>query len=150
MGADLYIRSVSDPAHVKWEPIFNAAVARRDVPAATEDAKAKAQVEVDLAYDAMYPALGYFRDSYNRTSLLNLIGLSWWQDVPTKGGKIINVKKLLAAVEGKATPGAEHFASWDGTDTPESWATFFREKRARLIAFLTYALALGEPVEASL
>lgn len=83
-------------------------------------------------------------------SLFNLIGLSWWRDVPTEDGKIANVRKLLANVEARQTPGVDHFAKWEGSDTPESWATFFREKRARLIAFLTYAIAIEEPVVASL
>lgn len=149
MGADLYLRSVSEPTRVKWEPVFFAACARRE-KAPTEADKAAAQCDVDLAYDAMYPALGYFRDSYNRTSLMQVLGLSWWQDVKTKDGNIADVEWLRSEVERRQVPDVAHFATWTGTDTPESWAAFFREKRARLIAFLTYAMALGEPVRASL
>jgi len=37
----------------------------------------KAQHQVERYYAKMYER-GYFRDSYNRTSLLWLFGLSWW------------------------------------------------------------------------
>lgn len=148
MGADLSIRSVYEPNRKKWEPVFNASVARRDAPSTTD--KAKAQAEVDLAYEGMCPQLGYFRDSYNRTSLLNVLGLSWWQDVNTDGVNIKDVEWLRAEVVLRQVPGVEHFASWEGTTKPDEWRTYFLEKRARLIAFLTYAIILGEPVEASL
>lgn len=148
MGADLSIRSVYEPNRKKWEPVVNAAVARRDAPSTTD--KAKAQAEVDLAYEGMCPQLGYFRDSYDRTSLINVLGLSWWRDVKTEDGNIKDVEWLRAEVVLRQVPGVEHFASWEGTTKPEEWAAFFREKRARLIAFLTYAIILGEPVEASL
>lgn len=148
MGADLSIRSVYEPNRKKWEPVLNAAITRRDAPSTTD--KDKAQAEVDLAFDGMCPQLGYFRDPYNRLSLLDVLGLSWWQDVETDGGNIKDVEWLRAEVVLRQVPGVEHFASWEGKNKPEEWRTYFLEKRARLIAFLTYAIILGEPVEASL
>lgn len=148
MGADLSIRSIYEPNRAKWEPVVNAAIARRDNPATLD--KAKAQAEVDLAFDGMCPQLGCFRDSYNRTSLLDVLGLSWRQDVKTDGLNILDVEWLRAEIVLRQVPSVEHFASWEGTTKPEEWRTYFLEKRARLIAFLTYAIILGEPVEASL
>ena len=50
MGADVYLRSKSDAARAKYEPLFNEA--------------------------GMY-SKGYFRDNYNPYGLFAQLGLSW-------------------------------------------------------------------------
>ena len=80
MGADLYIEKLHQPLRQKYEPLFEAAVRRRDaLPPKSRKARA-AQKEVTRYYDLMY-SQGYFRDSYNASNVLNRLGLSWWVDV---------------------------------------------------------------------
>lgn len=126
MGADIYLRSVSEKARAEWEPKFNAAVAARNarypqgamlarfipagvkVPAGTvvipdDDPLQKA---VDEAYAKMHGD-GYFRDPYNPGGFFALLGISWWRDVVpmlTKDGHlpIRNARKLKRMIEGKA------------------------------------------------
>src|SRR5689334_13052050 len=80
MGADLYIRKIHNVQEAKWRPKFDEAIALRD-SAVDKDAQAEAQKLVDEAYDGLNAPEGYFRDSYNGTSVLNRLGLSWWQDM---------------------------------------------------------------------
>lgn len=93
MGADIYLKSVSDAAREQWTPRFNAACAARDVyvakvgqPTASDRTYKKLQEAVGEAYEAMYPDDGYYRDSYNASSLFSLLGLSWWQAADVNGG----------------------------------------------------------------
>lgn len=84
MGADIYLNSVYKANHAIWQPLFNEAVEERDrLQALGDTAEAKEmQTLVEEYYDKMYER-GYFRDSYNSTSLMWLLDMSWWQpDVP--------------------------------------------------------------------
>jgi hypothetical protein len=74
MGADLYIENIHYPLMRKYEPLFESAVRRRDSsPPKSKEAEA-AQRDVTKYYDLMYSE-GYFRDSYNATSVLWRLGL---------------------------------------------------------------------------
>lgn len=76
MGADLYIEKIHQPLLEKYQPLFDEAVRQRDaLPRDSKEAKA-AQRKVTRYYDLMYSD-GYFRDSYNVTSVLWRLGLSW-------------------------------------------------------------------------
>lgn len=92
MGADLYIEKIYEPAYQAAAPLFEAACKARDAAieklvsdgviaskhAALDHPDIKAlQEKVSECHDAMY-AKGYFRDSYNRSSLFWVLGLSWW------------------------------------------------------------------------
>jgi hypothetical protein len=159
MGADLYIHKVRKPVKAEWQPKFDAAVAQRN--AAQDDAaKAEAQKLVDEAYDKLWGGDGYFRDSYNGTSVLWRLGLSWWQDMKpdidpesNPDGNNVSVDacraflaKVLAAEMKPATRAdllANNCAVDDGECSVESWNKFYREKRDRLIAFLERAIEHG-------
>jgi hypothetical protein len=80
MGADLYIEDIHIPLLKRYEPLFEAAVRRRDQCQPGSQEAAAAQAEVIKYYDLMFSA-GYFRDSYNATSVLWRLGLSWWTHV---------------------------------------------------------------------
>lgn len=99
MGADLYIQSISDKAREKYSPMFDAAVKRRnDAQKAGNSKRAEAiQKEVEMYHDKMYPEEGYFRDSYNGTSLFRLLDQSWWQDL----GPMLNKKGELSPTKAK-------------------------------------------------
>lgn len=152
MGADLYIRSITNAAEKKHRPLFDAAVAEREKAKQRGDSAAAeaAQVAVEAAYDGMHPEDGYFRDSYNCTSILGQIGLSWWQDVIplcTKSGHLRgeNLRKLIAEIEARPVPPAEDLDLTNGKVEPagensrEEWRKMFVEKRERLLRFLRSA-----------
>src|SRR5580698_2449823 len=80
MGADLYLEKIHHPRMKQYEPLFQAALGKRDSARPKSREFRAAQREVGKYYDLMY-AEGYFRDSYNVTNVLNRLGLSWWADV---------------------------------------------------------------------
>jgi hypothetical protein len=84
MGADLYLNSVYNANNAIWQPKFRAAVDERDrLRKQGDDTEADAmQVLVSEYYDKLNE-VGYYRDSYNSTGFIRLLGLSYWQpDVP--------------------------------------------------------------------
>lgn len=158
MGADLFIRSVSDKAEAEL-PQFMAAVAKRDAASREGRELALEQAEVERLHDLMHPEDGYFRDSYNGTSLLSAIGMSWWKGVRTdKDGNIplAEIARLRDAVDKTELPAIDD--AWcklrhlrvDDENTADAWRSYFTEKKSRFLRFLDHALALGEPIYASL
>lgn len=81
MGADLYLQSNYDKLQTKCRRSFELAVAKRD-RAKTAAEQDKCQREVSRIWDRMNgDPRAYFRDSYNRWTMLAQLGLSWWRDV---------------------------------------------------------------------
>lgn len=161
MGADIYLRSKSEACRAEWEPKFYAAVeARNACPEGPE--RERLQEEVSAAYDAMY-SQGYFRDSYNSTSLFWLLGLSWWEnDYMSPGGKmkLRGMRKLLAKLEGTTiTDGM--MRQWQtknedravikpyGQNSLSAWKAMFERKQLDLINLLKEAIELKEPLDCS-
>ena len=162
MGADLYIEKIHDPLIAKYEPLFTAAVKRRDsLPPKSRAAKA-AQREVTKYYDLMY-SQGYFRDSYNVTNVLNRLGLSWWEDVPRlcsqnrkmRHDKLRRFRDMVAKATLKL-PTKEDIEKQGGTvkDKGENslaeWHKYFALKHAELLAFLDQAIEVKSAVRCSL
>jgi hypothetical protein len=187
MGADLYIKSINEKCVAKAEPKFRDAVAKRDKAIynlqraqkllycqATIDklqkAKDKAQETVEKWFEAMYET-GYFRDSYNSSSILWRLGLSWWEmadvniDSTVKNREPYNkvwinrqdfmpitaVRNLLKIVkETELEPvDAEWIREKGIEDTPKEWNDYFTEKKARFEAFLQQAIDLKEAIRCS-
>lgn len=121
----------------------------------------KAQRAVSKAYDNLCGDDGYFRDSYNGTSVLNSLGLSWWQDVipmlnknneltPDKAKDLINMIKTAKLKKiTKESLKANHCKVENETDVFE-WKKYYNNKKRRLIKFLSSAIELNEPVYCSL
>ena len=160
MGADIYLRSVSDKARATHEPLFHEAVERRNQAGKSGDKAAEeaAQAEVSEHYDAMYPDDGYFRDSYNKTSLFWMMDLSWGQfgGIDENGElPIEEAKKLRAQLADNDIDEAKFNKTFGGrvkTDTAsstEEWREFFADKRNRLIALLDKSIELNEPLYCS-
>jgi hypothetical protein len=163
MGADLYIPKLRAPVEAEWKPKFEAAAAQRD--AATDDeSRTAAQKLVNEAYDKRWGGDHYFRDSYNSTSVLWRMGLSWWQDMEYDvkydeatdsypGGVNVSpdacrrfLEKVQSAEFRLPTRGeliANHAKVDDGENSVESWHKFYTEKRDRLIVFLKRAIENG-------
>lgn len=151
MGADIYLKSISDKAKAEHQPMFNAACRRREA-ATTEDERKAIQAEVERHYDAMYPDDGYFRDSYNRTSLFWLYGLSWWQSPIDSSGHlpIDEAKTLRDKLVTTEFPRSKIESEFKNSDDPvDSWVEMFTNKRTRLIALLDKSIELNEPLYCS-
>jgi len=98
MGADIYRRSISDAARKQYLPLFDEAVKKRNAGDET------AREDVEKYYRAMYPEDGYFRDSYNNSNFLWLLGISWWRDIKTDENGFLSIdraKAFLATLEEK-------------------------------------------------
>ncbi len=169
MGADIYLTSVNDKAKAEWEPRFQAAVKARDTYRGADPAiKAMLQKPVEEAYEGMYRE-GYFRDSYNCTSLFWLLGLSWWEIVEKGELKkrpgylsLKAAKALLYRLQTELKVTDERFAEWEKKQRarygasfkseeghPDKWKAMFREKHADLCALLRLSLKLREPLRCS-
>lgn len=173
MGADIYLRSVSDKLQAEWKPKFDAAVEARNkkyLQGMKMPEDCPEQEAVNHAYNMMYSE-GYFRDSYNSTSLFHLLGLSWWHIADAKAGEnhLINAKgqmpprsckKLIELLRRKPiTP--ETMEAWgienagraiieaEGENSLEGWRVFFWDKREALIKLCEQAIALKEPLDCS-
>jgi hypothetical protein len=154
MGADLYLNSVFQPNFNTYKLLFDEWVQHRDrlqQQGQADEAQA-AHVKVEEYYDKLY-AHGYFRDSYNATSLLRLFGVSWWGDVSTlldddnnlSPSQAQTLLQLLAQREPIFEENLQEPVGW------EEWAdteveTYFREKYRRFQAFLQEAISLNEPI----
>ena len=164
MGADLYLQSERDrlKAELGYDRVY-AELRELDTPDnrydhdATLQAKHRQFVEIMAKVDEG----NYYRDSYNDTSLANLIGLSYWKDTPGigwKGKGEIPAEVLLAGQERwlaklreaeALLPGLVKVLRLDGVYKSESYdATldYFETKRRRFVALLEKSKALGEPL----
>lgn len=157
MGADLYIPKLRDPVRAEWMPKFEERVALRN-SAQDDAARDAAQRLVEEASAHIWADEHYFRDSYNATSVLNRLGLSWWQDMEydvSDEDAEINCspdacRRFLAKVEAASLAPAtreelerRHASVDDGENSPEAWNKYFAEKRERLVAFLKRAVENG-------
>ena len=148
MGADLYISKLFDENCNRSQKHIDKWVAIRNNEKDPEKAK-EAQKKVSYWYDRMY-SKGYFRDSYNASSLFHMIGLS---EFVNKNGLITptNAKKLLAVIESKQIPTLEkgwckkHYCK----GTEKEWQVYFSKKKKLFENFLKTAIKLKEPIKAS-
>jgi hypothetical protein len=161
MGADIYRDSVYEAADKKWSPKFHAACEKRRLASERGDDanQKKYQKLVDKYYVNMYPEDGYFRDSYNSTSVAWQMGMSYWGDI----GKLLRkdgymsvrgMKKWLKQIEATPIPPVnllklDNCDIDDKDNTREKWREYFVEKREKLIRFLTAAIKANEPIRCS-
>ncbi|MEM2146550.1 MAG: hypothetical protein QW279_14405 [Candidatus Jordarchaeaceae archaeon] len=116
----------------------------------------KAQARVTKYYNKMYE-VGYFRDSYNETSLFWHLNMSWWNCPYIKNGKISpdDAKDLLDEIRSKEIPPItieelkNRGCLVDDENTVESWNNFFLDKKERFCAFLQEAIDKGLSIKAS-
>jgi hypothetical protein len=164
MGADIYLESVYQENHDKYNDEFIRTAEKRDrlksvgAPQADID---KVQKIVERLYDKMFEK-GYFRDSYNGTSLFWVLGLSWWQDV---GDNMLNkkgymsvrrMKKLRQMVMDakmitidRAYLESQHVQVDNGENSPKAWKDYFEKKREDFIKFLDEAIEKKEYIRCS-
>ena len=160
MGADLYIEKLYRQNNEKYSPEFNKWVNIRDTFQAEGKKKEadEAQKKVSEFYEKMYE-VGYFRDSYNGSSLFWILGLSWWQgeingrSFITKKGEITpaGAKRLIKHIEPIEIQDLPE--DWPENNhaqgTAAEWTEYFREKKQLFLKFLRQAIELNEPIRAS-
>jgi hypothetical protein len=146
----------------KYSPLFDAAVRRRNSLPPKSKAARRAQQEVSKYYHLMYSE-GYFRDSYNPTNLLNLLGFSWWADVKAlctkdrklRGARLRTFRDMVVKAELKL-PSKEDLVERgaivreSGPNSLDEWHKYFVAKRTALLAFLDQAIELDSAIHCSL
>lgn len=153
MGADLFIEQIYTPNRNRYASLALAAqqILNQCAPGSAEAEAAKA--EVIFYSDQMFSA-GYFRDSYNGTSVLTRLGLSWWQNVRPlldkngvlKGKALKQFRKMVHDAQLKL-PTSEELAEAhmqldaEGENSLAGWHKYFREQRALLLEFIDQAIA---------
>lgn len=161
MGADIYLRSKYQPNYDRIKPLFDKALDYADsLKSGTPEYKA-AHAEVDRLYEEMC-SIGYFRDSYNNSSLFRQLGLSWWQDIhPLLDGNRQSVARLPQfplervpwlrhKVSSTELDAARIMAVQGTAETYEQCVEYFEAKRIHFLALLDWSDELGEPLEMSL
>jgi len=159
---DLYISQIHELLVDKYWPPFDAAVQRRDSLRRGSKAAEAAQLEVTKYYDLMRSE-GYFADSYNHTSALWTLGLSWWRDVIpmcNEQGELEkeNLRKFreMVAAANQWLPSRRQLrkngarVEETGDNSLEEWHKYYHEKRQRLLAFLDRAIQLNTAVHCSM
>jgi len=145
MGADLYLRSITNKARAEYEQRFYEACRERDLlPIGTPEWNTK-QDEVNELFDRLYPDDGYFRDAYNDCNLLWQLGLSWWQDIHPMLTKrnylpIRQAKKFLKMLLERELP----------PDLDDDARKYFQEKKKRLVSLLERSIEMRERIYCSL
>jgi len=159
---NLYIPHIHQSLVDKYWSSFDAAVQRRDSLRRGSKAAEAAQLEVTKYYDLMR-CEGYFADSYNHTSVLWTLGLSWWRDVipmcneqgDLEGENLKKFREMVAAAN-QWLPSRRQLkkngarVEDTGENSLEAWYGYYREKRQRLLAFLDRAIQLNTAVHCSL
>jgi hypothetical protein len=163
MGADLYIQSFHTKNQLQYRPAFEQALRARDLAVdQKDDAKIDAaQKEVERLWDLVNGDDGYFRDSYNGTSVMNFLGLSWWLNVIPMlddDGKLTPKKcvDLWNSINSAPIPKVtkefceSNNLGLDDECTLETWQAYFEKKRNTLLSFIKSAIANNEPIDTSL
>ena len=165
MGADLYINSLYEKAQEKYRPLIEQAIKNRDKATTPEEVE-RWQKEVERLREEQDQD-GYYRDSYNDSSILWQIGLSWWGNVTPLLDKegclpLAKVKWLLDKVKAWKVPspgkikfknplsqGDETFPPLSEEDMKD-WHEYFTKKKRRLEEFLIRSIELEESPYCSL
>jgi len=158
MGADLYIRVLSRECRRKNNRNFHRWITKRDE--AQDDTRKKVcQDKVSLYHDKMYER-GYFRDSYNSTSLMWRLGLSWWEDIGKmldKDGNLTvekaqELRDIVAGLPVKYTTLQELKDGHCNVDSPNAekeWNDYYNKKKQDFLDFLDEAIRLRQPIYCS-
>jgi len=161
MGADIYIESISNKAVAEHQPHFKALSERLQSLRKGSQEYEHVRNQMSKHLDAMNSEEGYFRDSYNSTSILFALNLNWWNDVEDlldsegymKVPEMIKFRKIISELvlqEFTREQLQENNIKVDDENSPEEWNKYFKEKKERLVIFLTRAIELNEPIWCSI
>lgn len=119
LGADLY-RSDYDEKTKDAQIAFEKAYKKRDAADTEEEKKRIQEQEVQPAYEALFQHPFYFRDSYNNSSLMWKLELSWWGGAPEYMGPSESEQSMPVPME-----------KWDYTMFPSGIRRLEQEVRSR-------------------
>ncbi len=145
MGADLYIESITDVARKKWKKKLDEVCGDRN----DKDGK-----KFDYYWNKMYPATGYFRDSYNDSNLLWKFGISYWTDINQLVNKrgfmtVPKAKILLELLDVRKNIFKKNIRNLK-THGDIDEVAYFKKKYKRLRGFLNNAVKLNSSIRCSL
>jgi polyhydroxyalkanoate synthesis regulator phasin len=160
MGADLYITLVHSKNVKKYEPAFDEWVRKRG-EAVDEEAEKVCQEKVTYYYNKMNDESGYYRDSYNSSNLVNLFGLSYWQDFdqwttkgemsPAQAQELLDeLKKREPIFKKNLDERVVEVLAKDTTETEKQLRDYFIGKYFQLQRFLKRAIELNSNIDCSL
>lgn len=160
MRADIYLNSVYKSNDGKYNKLFQRAAQLRD-QASSEISRAQHQAKVDEYYDKMHSPQGYFRDSYNNSSLLWVYNMSWW-DIADKWltddghlpiGRAIEFRAQIKEINHDAEVNRWLEDNKNSLSTAANsaweWRMYFAKKREELLALLTASINSDEPLMCS-
>lgn len=156
MGADIYLNSVHDKNCKKYETQFNRAVQLRG-QASSVVSHEQHQFMVDKYHNLMNSSDGYFRDSYNNSSLFWMYKMSWWdisEELCDNNSylSIVNAKVLMhRIIEIKHDHAMNAWLEQQhnkpsSTTTEWEWRTYFAKKREDILTLLRSSIRLNEPL----
>lgn len=156
MGADIYLESKFRKNHDLYKEKFEKAVTARDMETNPLE-RNRLQILVSEYFDKMYSE-GYFRDSYNPSSFMAVIDLSWWVDVVPMLNKkgylpIKNTRKLLKMIEDRPMTDDRieaHMKKHNIHTEKVEWKKFFKKQHEEFRALLQESIDLKEPLRMSL
>lgn len=114
----------------------------------------KSYTDMNDLYNKIYDEYTYFRDSYNDSSILWQLGLSWWHDVMSvltdDDGNMrpSDARRLSKLVSNRQLP-TLLLGSFKEEER-EEWREYFTKKQQRLIRFLEKAVEDDATIECSL
>ncbi|OGM09261.1 hypothetical protein A2Z67_04960 [Candidatus Woesebacteria bacterium RBG_13_36_22] len=138
MGADLYIEKITNETTKRW---------RKELDKAKPGRR-----KWEYYWSKMYPATGYFRDSYNDGNLLWKFGLSYWNDFPKlmrRGSQLMSpakVKILLKMLKERE----ESFQIGIAMNCSDEERRYYLKKYKRLKRFLNNAIKLNTFIRCSI
>jgi len=147
MGADIYLDSIHNHLRETYKPLLDTATARKRA-AETDEDREKARGDANEALNLMYSD-GYFRDSYNSSSVFWQMNISWWKDV----GDMINDEGYLPIEQAKELRDlilSREIPETLGEEFKESeaseWIEHFKKKREEFLNLLNLSIDLEEPL----
>ena len=149
MGADLFISELFDAQVATWQGLFNEAIAERDKAKHDSEEYCKLQRRVWRYFRLMWSE-GYFRDTYDDSSLLRKFQLSWSIDIAPRLDSddclsVEKTKEFLVELER-----LEDIFNHSLVDMTARERRYFRRKYQRLSGFLNQAVSLNLPIVCSL
>jgi hypothetical protein len=186
MGADLYIMKLHKKLEKEWGPWVDKAVTIRNMISVIKNSgrgftyNNGAPIDFNKVFDEAHSLVefldnkqyeeGYFRDPYNDSTMLNVLGGSYWRDVSKmcdkKGDmKLRQIKTFINWLEAHKVPEVEWFNTewikdtegkpnegkikWIEEEGADKIQAYFVSRREEMLALFNKALELKQPVHCS-
>jgi hypothetical protein len=159
MGADLYVEEIIDKTREEYSDKLESTVSemRELEKKGEEDSERYKELKVksNEYMNKMYPEDGYFRDSYNNSSLFWNMGLSWWKDVGgllDEDGNLTgdNLRKLIKIVKNSKVTLPEDKEKMPIDISANEYLKILEDRKNQLLDFLNNAMLKNYPILCSI